>query len=120
QTAKLMPFALLSGLAFVAVNHALVAWFGGVGRFVSVVLVVLAAAGAITGAVPELFDSLRPFLPLSPALEGFRAIASGGTGAKAAVGLLLAWLLVGVAASVLAVARRRVVSPLVVAPVTGQ
>jgi putative membrane protein len=118
RTWQLLPFALLAGLAFVAVNHALVAWFGGVGRFVSVVLVVLAAAGAITSAVPEVFDSIRPFLPLSPALEGFRAIASGGTGAKAAVGLLLAWLVIGVAAGVLAVARRRVVSPLVVVTAT--
>ena len=112
QVGRLLPFALLSGLAFVAVNHALVAWFGGVGRFVSVVLVVLAAAGAITSAVPELFDAVEPFLPLSPALVGFRAIASGGTGTQEAVGLLLAWLVVGLAASVLAVARRRVVSPL--------
>lgn len=114
QVGRLLPFALLSGLAFVAVNHALVAWFGGVGRFISVVLVVLAAAGAITSAVPALFDSVKPFLPLTPALEGFRAIASGGTGAGGAVGLLLAWLVVGLAASVLAVARRRMVSPLAV------
>ena len=114
QTGKLLPFALLSGLAFVAVNHALVAWFGGVGRFISVVLVVLAAAGAITSAVPALFDVVEPFLPLTPALEGFRAIASGGTGGGGAVGLLLAWLVVGTAASVLAVARRRMVSPLAV------
>jgi putative membrane protein len=118
QTWRLLPFALLAGLAFVAVNHALVAWFGGVGRFVSVVLVVLAAAGAITSAVPRLFDSITPFLPLTPALDGFRAIASSGSGAGAAVGLLLAWLVVGVAAGVLAVARQRVVSPLVVAPAT--
>ncbi|MET1007601.1 MAG: YhgE/Pip family protein, partial [Propionibacteriaceae bacterium] len=118
QTVKLWPFALLAGLAFVAVNYALVAWFGGVGRFVSVVLVVLAAAGAITSAVPAFFDSLRPFLPLTPALEGFRAIASDGTGTGGAVGLLLAWLVVGLAAGVLAVARRRVVSPLSVATAT--
>ncbi len=116
QTAKLLPFALLAGLAFVAVNHALVAWFGGVGRFVSVVVVVLSAAGALTSALPSLFDAVKSFLPMTPALEGMRAIVTGGTGAGGAVGLLLAWLVVGLTASVLALARRRVVSPLVVVP----
>ena len=77
------------------------------GRFVSVIMVVLAAAGAITSAVPELFDAITPFLPLTPALQGFRAIASDGSGAAGAAGLLVAWLLIGVSAAVLAVARRR-------------
>jgi hypothetical protein len=49
-----------------------VAWFGGVGRFVSVLVIVIAAAGAITSALP----------------------------------------IIGGAASVLAVARRRMISPL--------
>ena len=60
QTAVLVPFAVLTGLTFVAVNHALVAWFGGVGRFLSVLVVVAAAAGALTSAVPGLFDASRP------------------------------------------------------------
>jgi putative membrane protein len=96
----------------VALNQALVAWFGGVGRFVSVILVVLAAAASITSALPAVFDTVQPLLPLTPALEGFRSIttAAGGTGASA--GLLFAWLIVGVAASILAVARRRVAAPL--------
>lgn len=109
-------FAVLTAVTFAALNHALVAWFGGVGRFVSVVLVVVGAAGALTAAVPESFDALRPFLPLTPALEGFRALASGGTGARGAAALLTAWLLVGLVAGVLAVTRRRVLAPLV-APV---
>lgn len=114
HTGELLGLAALTGLAFVAVNHALVAWFGGVGRFVSVVMVVLAAAGALTSAVPALFDAVEPFLPLTPALTGLRAVITGGPGTSGAVGLLLAWLVVGVAAGVLAVARRRVVSPLAV------
>ena len=107
QVAQLLPFLLLAGVAFAAVNQALVAWFGGIGRFVSVALVVLAAAGAITSAVPELLDVVTPFLPLTPALEGARAIVSDGTGLLGSVGLLLAWLVIGVTAAVLAVARRR-------------
>ena len=107
QVAQLLPFLLLAGVAFAAVNQALVAWFGGIGRFVSVALVVLAAAGAITSAVPELLDVVTPFLPLTPALEGARAIVSDGTGVLGSVGLLLVWLVIGVTAAVLAVARRR-------------
>jgi putative membrane protein len=107
QVAGLLPFALLTGLAFVAVNHALVAWFGGVGRFISVILVVAAAAGAITAAVPAAFEALGPFLPLTPALHGFRAMITDGPGAAGSAGLLVAWLLLGLSAGVLAVARRR-------------
>ena len=76
RTAELGGFLLLTAAAFAALNQALVAWFGGVGRFLSVVLVVVGAAGAVTAAVPASFDVLRPFLPLTPALEGLRAIAS--------------------------------------------
>ena len=110
----LLGFALLVGWSFVAVNQALVAWFSGLGRFISVMLVVVAAAGAITSAVPAVFDTISPFLPLTPALQGIRAIVSDGPGASGAAALLLAWLLIGVLATVLAVARRRMVSPLVV------
>lgn len=108
QVAQLLPFLLLAGLSFVAVNHALVAWLGGVGRFISVAVVVLSVATAITHAIPEFLSGVVPFLPLTPAMEGARAIASGGPGAGGAAGLLLAWLLMGVAAGVLAVARHRV------------
>lgn len=108
-TARMLGLTLLAGLVFAALNQALVGWFGGVGRFVSVVLVVLTAAAAITSAVPEIFDSVTPLLPLTPALEGMRAVAAGsGTGGGAAA-LLVAWLVVGLAAGVLATARKRTV-----------
>jgi putative membrane protein len=118
QTVRLLGLALLAGWVFVALNQALVAWFGGIGRFVSVVLVVLTAAAALTSAVPEVFDSVTPLLPLTPALQGMRAIATGASGGGAAA-LLVAWLVVGLAAGVLATARRRMVRApaLVVSPV---
>jgi len=107
QTFEMLPLLVLASLAFVAINHALVAWLGGVGRFISVAAVVLVAAAAITDAVPAGLAAIVPFLPLTPALEGARAIASGGTGALGAGGLLFIWLVAGVAAGVLAVSRRR-------------
>ncbi len=107
QTFEMLPLLVLASLAFVAINHALVAWLGGVGRFISVAAVVLVAAAAITDAVPEALSAIVPFLPLTPALEGARAIASGGTGALGAGGLLFIWLVAGASAAVLAVSRRR-------------
>ncbi len=107
QVVALLGLLSLAGVAFVALNQALVAWFGGIGRFISVAIVVLSAAAAITSAVPTALTSLVPFLPLTPALEGARAIASDGTGLPGATALLFAWLALGAAAAVVAVARRR-------------
>ncbi|NYI67468.1 putative membrane protein [Spelaeicoccus albus] len=104
-------FSLLAGAAFVAVNHALVALLGGIGRFISVVLVVATAAANILSAIPEFFASITPFLPLTPAIDGLQAIAGGGTGVGSAAGGLLGWLIGGVVVSILAVARRRSASP---------
>ena len=119
ETVRVFGLAALAGLAFVAVNQALVAWFGGVGRFVSVVLVVLTAAAALTSAVPEVFDTITPFLPLTPALQGLRAVVTGnGGGGQAA--LLLAWLVIGLAAGVLATARRRTLPASSVVPVPAR
>ena len=117
QVLALLPFTVLAGLTFVAVNHALVAWLGGVGRFVSIAAVVLATASAITQAVPPFLGQIVPFLPLTPALEGARAIATDSGGAGGSAGLLLAWLLAGLAAGVLAVARHRMAKVPEVAPV---
>jgi putative membrane protein len=115
-TTRMLGLTLLAGLVFAALNQALVAWFGGVGRFVSVVLVVLTAAAAITSAVPEVFDAVTPLLPLTPALEGMRAVAAGSGNGGGAAALLLAWLVVGLAAAVLATARRRVVQAAALIP----
>ena len=119
QTARLLGLSVLAGLVFAALNQALVAWFGGVGRFVSVVLVVLTVAAAITSAVPAVFDSVTPLLPLTPALQGMRAIVTDAGSGGGSVALLLAWLVVGLAAGVLATARRRTVRTPSLVPVAG-
>ena len=107
QTTALVPFALLTATTFVAVNHALVSVLGGLGRLLAVAVAVAAAAGALTVAAPQAFATIAPFLPVNPALQGIRAMVSGGSGGPAAVGLLLGWLLLAVSISVLAVARQR-------------
>ena len=98
---------LLAGWAFVAVNHALVAWFGGVGRLVSILFAVLSTAAALTSAAPALFDALRPFSPLTPAVDAIRAIVTDSGAATTSARGLVGWLLVAGSASAIAVARRR-------------
>ncbi|HEY9292663.1 MAG TPA: YhgE/Pip domain-containing protein [Microlunatus sp.] len=103
----LLGFALLAAVAFVVINHALVAWFGGIGRFVSLAVVVLSTAAALTTALPDFFGVIRPYLPITPALDGARAIITGSS-AGSQIGVLIGWLVIGAVAGILAIARRRV------------
>jgi putative membrane protein len=84
-----------------------VAWFGGVGRLVAVGFAVLTTASALTGAAPEVFAALRPFSPLTPALDAIRAVLTGSSGAPIATLTLAGWLVIALGASAVAVARRR-------------
>ncbi|MGJ7559653.1 YhgE/Pip family protein [Brevibacterium casei] len=101
----------VSAIVFMILNFALVAWLGGVGRFLSVIAVVLAVAGRTIGAVPEFFTFIAPLLPLTPAMNGFAAIAAGTPGLAAAYGGLLAWAVIGLVASLLAIVRARTTKP---------
>lgn len=103
----LLVLAMFAGIVFMVVNYALVAWFGGVGRFVSVALVVLAVAGRALGATPDFFQAVAPFLPLTPAFDGVTAIATGAPGLGAAWAGLFGWFVIGAAAAIIAVARKR-------------
>jgi putative membrane protein len=107
QTAALVPFAMLTAVTFAAVNQALVAAMGGLGRFLSVLAAVVVTAGALTAAAPALFAAVVPYLPLTPALQGIRALVSDGGGVGPAAGVLVGWLLLAISVSVLSVARRR-------------
>ena len=107
KTAGVLGIALLAALTFVALNHALVAWFGGVGRFISVIIGVLTAAGSVVSAVPALFDTVAPFLPTTPALTGVRSVITEGSSTAGSVGLLVAWLIGASVLSILAVSRKR-------------
>lgn len=99
---------LLSAAAFAAVNHALTGLFGNIGRLVSLVFVLFTLVPAVTGAVPGLFDALRPLSPLSAALDAVRAVMTGGAAAQPAL-LLVGWLAVAIAASGIGVVRSRTV-----------
>ncbi|RBP62498.1 putative membrane protein [Brevibacterium sanguinis] len=111
QAVRIVLLTFASALVFMIFNFALVAWLGGVGRFVSVIALVLAVAGRTIGAVPEFFAAVAPLLPLTPAMNGFAAIAGGTTGAGAACAGLLAWAVIGGVASLLAIVRARTTKP---------
>lgn len=111
QGFNIAVLTFVSALVFMVLNFALVAWFGGVGRLLSVVAVVLAVAGRTIGAVPEFFNFVAPILPLTPAMNGFAAISAGTTGVGAAYGGLLAWAIIGIVMSLLAIVRARTTKP---------
>jgi putative membrane protein len=53
------------------------------------------------------FAALRPFSPLTPALDAVRAILTGSAGVSISTLTLVGWLLIALTASAVAIARRR-------------
>lgn len=102
---------VLGGFMFVGLNHALTAWFGGVGRLVSIALVVLTAAGSITSAVPGFFDAILPYSPLTPVLQAVRSVMTDGASIVPQVALILGWLILAIVGSISAVLKQRTISP---------
>lgn len=111
QGASLFGVLAVAGVAFAAVNQALAAWFGGLGRFLAIALGVTVAVGALTRATPGVFDAVRGWTPLAPALDGVRAALTGGS-VTGSVVLLVGWFVLGAAAIGAPVAKaRRVKAP---------
>lgn len=96
--------AVLAGVAFAAVNQALVAVFGGVGRWVSALVGVVAVATGLISTVPGWLAAIGAALPTAPAFTGL--IASNGSAAAA----LIVWAVLSIIATTLAVALRRTTS----------
>ncbi|MFC7341138.1 ABC transporter permease [Saccharopolyspora griseoalba] len=100
---------LLAALAFVAVNQALVAVLGSIGRVVSIAVLVLAAATGVISTVPGVLETVGALLPTRGAVQALSAIVTGGTGAAGGIAQLLGWLVAGVLVFALAVDRARTV-----------
>lgn len=110
QFGGLLGFGVFAGVTFAVVNHALAALLQGLGRLLSATAVVLSAAGGLTTALPSFFAVTRPFLPVTPALDGMRSLVTHGPSIGSQVAILLSWLVIGAAVGLLAVARRRTAS----------
>lgn len=98
---------LVAAAAFAVLNHALVALLGGFGRLLAVVFAVVTTASTVVAAAPGVLTALRPFSPLTPALDAVRAVITESSGAAASTWLMVGWLLIGLLASSVAIARKR-------------
>ncbi|MFK4762448.1 YhgE/Pip family protein [Microbacterium sp. ZW T5_45] len=96
--------AVLAGVVFAAVNQALVALFGGVGRWISALIGVLAVATGLISTVPDWLAGIGAALPTEPAFTGL--IAADGAAAAA----LVVWGGLSLIATTLAVTFRRTTS----------
>ena len=96
--------AVLAGIAFAAVNQALVALFGGIGRWISALVGVLAVATGLISTVPGWLAGLGAVLPTAPAFAGLIA------GSGSAVAALVVWGVLSLVATTLVVAVRRTTS----------
>ena len=107
-----VPFALMSvvaGIAFAAINQALVAAFGGAGRWFAALVGVLAVATGVVSTVPGVLSSIAGLMPTTPAYTGMLAALTESAGFGAGVAGLLIWSMVAFIVTTIAVARRRVV-----------
>ncbi|WP_300265233.1 YhgE/Pip family protein [Microbacterium sp.] len=93
--------AVVAGVAFAAVNQALVALLGGIGRWVSALIGVVAVATGLISTVPGWLASIGAALPTAPAFTGLIA-ASGG-----AIAGLIVWAVLSLVATTLVVTLRR-------------
>ena len=98
---------VVAGVAFAAVNHALVALAGGVGRWIAALVGVLVIATGIVSTVPGALADVAGLLPTAPAYHAMLAALTESDGAAAgAVGLVI-WAVLAILGSVLAVTRHR-------------
>jgi putative membrane protein len=107
----LLLVAVLTGLTFAALNQALIAAFGGAGRFFALIFVglQLASAGATypIETAPGIVRVLHDALPLTYAVDGLRAALAGGADLAKPAAILLLWLVLGLLVTLLATAKQR-------------
>ncbi|MDQ1175686.1 YhgE/Pip domain-containing protein [Microbacterium sp. SORGH_AS_0421] len=108
--ARFAMICIVAGVTFAAVNQALVALFGGAGRWVAAIVGALALATSIVSTVPPVLAAFATLLPTSPAYNAMLGALSavGGVGAGAAG--LVVWAVLALVVTTLVVVRRRTVS----------
>lgn len=99
--------SILAGVAFAAVNQALVAVFSGAGRWIAALIGVLAVATGIVSTVPGVLTAIDTVLPISPAYNAMLGALTGSGGVGAGVAGLLIWGGLAFVATILAIAARR-------------
>ncbi|GAA1997580.1 YhgE/Pip family protein [Microbacterium pumilum] len=102
--------SIAAGIAFAAVNQALVAVFGGTGRWLSALIGVLAVATGVVSTVPGVLSSVAALMPTAPAYNGMVAALTSASGVGAALAGLAIWSVLALGATAIAVTRRRTTS----------
>lgn len=108
QWSMFAALCVIAGVAFAAVNQALVAVFGGAGRWLAALVGVLAVATGVVSTVPGVLSDAAALLPTAPAYNGMLAALTDAGGLGAAIAGLLIWTGLAFIATTIAVARRRV------------
>ncbi|WP_405373816.1 MULTISPECIES: YhgE/Pip family protein [unclassified Microbacterium] len=98
---------VVAGIAFAAVNQALVAIFGGAGRWVATLIGVVALGTGIVSTIPGVLADIAGLLPTAPAYSSMLAALTESNGIGAGIIGMTIWAVLAVVASVLAVARQR-------------
>lgn len=101
---------VLAGVAFAGVNQALVAVFGGAGRWIGAIIGAFVVATGVVSTVPGVLTSIASVLPVQPAYAAMLGALTSAGGVTAGVTLLVVWLLLSLVATTVAVSRRRTVS----------
>ncbi|MEU1971167.1 YhgE/Pip family protein [Microbacterium sp. NPDC019599] len=99
-----------AGVAFAAVNQALVAVFGGAGRWISALVGAFLIATGVVSTVPPLLASIAALLPTAPAYNGMVAALTAAGGVGAGLAGLAIWGVLAFVVTTLAVARRRTIT----------
>ncbi|MCB1297451.1 MAG: YhgE/Pip family protein [Microthrixaceae bacterium] len=101
---------VLAGVAFAAVNQALVAAFGGIGRWIAAAVAVLVVATGVVSTVPGMLTAIAGVMPTAAAYQAMLGALSGAAGIGAGVAGLIVFAVLAFAVSVFAVSRRRTAS----------
>lgn len=99
-----------AGVAFAAVNQALVAVFGGAGRWISALVGAFLIATGVVSTVPPALAALSTLMPTTPAYNGMVGALTAADGVGAGLAGLAIWGVLAFCATVLAVTRRRTIS----------
>ena len=99
-----------AGIAFAAVNQALVAVFGGAGRWISALVGAFVIATGVVSTVPPALAAISTLMPTTPAYNGMIGALTEADGVGAGLVGLTIWAVLSFGATVIAVSRRRTIS----------
>ena len=107
QFGQFLGIATLAGVAFGLLNQGLVAFARGMGRFLSLALLLVAFVAGVVSTVPDVLRAIAGATPLGTAFEGFQSIATETGTLGGTIVVLLLWAGLGVVLIGLAVIRSR-------------